>query len=101
MNNPRRVFLMSVAACGAAVSTGARAQPKPVDEKEPQAVAMSYVTDAKRVDAKKQPKYAAGQLCSNCMFYQGKATDATAPCPMFAGRPVAGKGWCNAYVKKG
>ena len=101
MNTPRRVFLMSVAACGAALGTSARAQAKPIDEKDPQAVAMGYVADAKRVDAKKQPKFAAGQACSNCMFYQGKPTDASAPCPMFGGKLASGKGWCNAYNKKG
>jgi hypothetical protein len=100
MNTPRRVFLMSVAAAGAAMATGAQAQAKPADEKDPQAVALGYVADAKRADAKKFPKYAAGQACSNCMFYQGKATDASAPCPMLAGKAVAGKGWCSAYAKK-
>ena len=33
-------------------------------------------------------------------LYQGKATDAYAGCPMFAGKQVASKGWCSAYNKK-
>jgi hypothetical protein len=41
-----------------------------------------------------------GQDCGNCSFFQGKATDAYAPCPMFAGKQVASKGWCSAYNKK-
>jgi len=45
-------------------------------------------------------RYAAGQDCGNCSFYQGKASDEFAPCPMFANKLVASKGWCNAYNKK-
>ena len=103
MNQPlaRRVFLMSVAATGAALATGAQAQAQPmVDEKDPQAVALGYVSDASRVDAKKYPKYAAGQHCANCALYQGKPGDKAGPCPLFAGRQVAAAGWCSAWVKK-
>lgn len=95
----RRLFLMTVAAAGTALSTGARAQVR-LDEKDPQAVALGYVHDATRVDAKKFPKYAAGQLCNNCALYQGKAADPWAGCPLFAGKQVAGKGWCSAWAKK-
>jgi hypothetical protein len=52
------------------------------------------------IDAKKYPKHAATQLCSNCALYQGKATDAVGGCPLFAGKQVAGKGWCSAWAKK-
>ncbi|MFM8898897.1 MAG: high-potential iron-sulfur protein [Burkholderiales bacterium] len=96
----RRVFLMTVAASGAGLTVAAQAQTM-LDEKDPQAVALGYVADAKKVDAKKYPKFAAGQLCSNCALYQGKATDKIAACPLFAGKQVAGPGWCNAWAKKG
>ena len=96
---PRRVFLMSVAACSGAVATLAQAQTL-LDEKDAAAVAVGYVTDAKRVDTKKYPKYAAGQVCSNCAIYQGKASDKTGGCPLFAGKQVAGAGWCSAWAKK-
>jgi High potential iron-sulfur protein len=96
---PRRVFLMTLAASGTALATRAQAQAL-VDEKDPQAAALGYVADAKRVDAKKYPKYAAGQVCSNCALYQGKATDKAAGCPLFAGKQVAGPGWCSAWAKK-
>jgi hypothetical protein len=99
MNIPRRVFFMTMAATGAVIGTGARAQAL-VDEKEPQAVALGYVTDLRRADAKRFPKYAAGQMCANCALYQGKATDAAANCPLFAGRQVAAKAWCSAWAKK-
>jgi High potential iron-sulfur protein len=97
--NQRRVFLLTLASSTAAVGTLAQAQAL-VDEKDPQAAALGYVADAKRVDGKKFPKFAAGQVCSNCSLYQGKATDKAAGCPLFAGKLVAGPGWCSAWVKK-
>ena len=100
MINSRRTFMITVAAAGAGLATAARAQAK-VDEKDPQAVALAYVADATKVDKKKYPKYAAGQNCTNCALYQGKATDAYGGCPLFAGKQVAGKGWCSAWAKKG
>ena len=97
----RRVFMLTLATTGAALATGAHAQTPPmVDEKDPQAVALGYVADAKRVDAKKFPKYADGQHCANCALYQGKPADKSGPCPLFAGKHVAGPGWCSAWVKK-
>jgi len=104
MNNTRRTFIMTMAATAAALTSTAhaqaQAQPK-LDEKDPQAVALGYFADATKTDIKKFPKYKAGQNCANCALYQGKATDAWAGCPLFAGKQVAGKGWCNAWVKKG
>ena len=96
---PRRVFLMTLAASGTALATGAQAQAM-VDEKDPQVAALGYVADAKRVDTKRFPKFAAGQNCTNCSLYQGKATDKAAACPLFAGKLVAGPGWCSAWVKR-
>jgi hypothetical protein len=99
----RRTLLHVVPAVGVALVAGparAQANAKPVDEKEPQAVALGYVTDAKRVDKTKFPKYAAPQQCASCQLYQGAATAPTAPCAIFGGRPVAGPGWCSAYVAK-
>ena len=96
---PRRVFLMTLAASGAALATTARAQAL-VDEKDAQAVALGYVADAKRADVKKYPKFAAGQNCANCALYQGKPGDKAGPCPLFAGKQVAAAGWCSAWAKK-
>ena len=99
--NPRRRFLMSMAATGAvAISPHALAQSK-VDEKDTQAVALGYVNNATTADAKKFPKYAAGQMCGTCALYQGKAGDATGNCPLFAGKVVSVKGWCSAWAMKG
>jgi anaerobic selenocysteine-containing dehydrogenase len=96
---PRRVFLMTLAASGAALASSAQAQAL-VDEKDAQAGALGYVAEAKRADVKKYPKYAAGQNCANCALYQGKATDKAGGCPLFAGKQVAGPGWCSAWAKK-
>ncbi len=102
MSTTRRTFLMTLSAGTAGLSLGAHAQgPAMVDEKNPQAAALGYVADATKTDTKKFPKYAAGQLCSNCALYQGKPTDAAGGCPLFAGKQVAGKGWCSAWAKKG
>jgi High potential iron-sulfur protein len=95
---PRRVFLMTVAASGAVFGAAARAQAM-LDEKDAQAAALGYVADAKRADTKKFPKYAAGQTCANCALYQGGAA-AAGGCPLFAGKQVAGAGWCSAWAKK-
>jgi len=70
-----------------------------VDEKDPAAQSLGYVSDAKRSDAARFKNYASGQACNNCQLYGG-GTAASGPCPLFAGRAVASSGWCSAYVKK-
>ena len=99
MTTTRRVFIQSIAVGSAAIASTARAQAK-VDEKDPQAVALGYVGDASRVDAKKNPKYAPGQNCASCALYQGKAGDPAGNCPLYAGKQVSAKGWCTAWAKK-
>ena len=101
-SNTRRVFLMQVAACGTAVlaTSSAYAQAK-VDEKDAQAVALGYVADTTKADAKKFPKHTKDQKCNNCALYQGKVTDAWGGCPLFGTKQVAGPGWCSAWAKKG
>ncbi len=92
--------MMQIAVASTAViATHAMAQAK-VDEKDPQAAALGYVADTTKVDAKKYPKHAAAQKCSNCQLYTGKPADASGGCALFAGKLVAANGWCSAYVKK-
>jgi anaerobic selenocysteine-containing dehydrogenase len=100
LTSSRRVFMISLAASGAALATGARAQAM-VDEKDAQAAALGYVANATKTDAKKYPKYAAGQNCTNCALYQGKSADKAGGCPLFPGKQVLGAGWCSAWAKKG
>ena len=104
MKTSRRTFLITSVGVASTFALGSRAAlaadaPK-VPESDPTAQALGYKEDASKVDKAKYAKYAAGQDCGNCQFYQGKPTDAYAPCPMFAGKQVASKGWCSAYVKK-
>jgi hypothetical protein len=96
---PRRQFLLTLAVSGVALSTNTRAAGL-VDEKSPQAAALGYVSEAKRADAKKFPKYAAGQNCGGCALYRGKAGDKAGGCGLFAGQQVAATGWCSAWAKK-
>ena len=48
----RRTFLVAVAASGAVIATGTAQAQTLVDETSAQAVALGYVADAKRADAK-------------------------------------------------
>jgi hypothetical protein len=50
---------------------------------DPQAAALVYKADASKVDAAKHPKFAAGQACSNCALYQGKAGSNAGGCLLF------------------
>jgi High potential iron-sulfur protein len=84
----------------ALLATRATAQGAMVAEADGNAVGLGYKALATKVDKAKYPKYAAGQACSNCALYQGKATDKAGGCPLFAGKQVAGAGWCSAWAKK-
>ncbi len=102
MKSNRRTFVIqSVMSAGILATTRlAQAAAPLLQETDPQAVALGYKNDAAKVDKVKYPKFVAGQHCANCALYQGKATDAVAGCPLFAGKDVAGKGWCSAWAKK-
>lgn len=101
-NTDRRTFMMQVAACGSLLAAAAPALAQArLDEKDPQAVALGYVHDTTKVDKKKFPKHDNAQKCNNCALYQAKATDPWGGCPLFAGKQVAGPGWCSAWAKKG
>lgn len=98
----RRTFMMTLATGGAALGVALNASAQAmVAESDPQATALGYKADATKVDKAKQPKYAAGQNCSNCALYQGANGSAAGGCPLFAGKQVSAKGWCNAWAKKG
>jgi hypothetical protein len=97
-----RRFILQIAGVTAGTClASAYAQPAAaVSEKDPQAQALGYVTDAKRADKARFPKYAPPQRCAICQLYQGAATAATAPCAIFGGKLVAGPGWCSAYTPR-
>ena len=101
MKNSRRQFMIlsAAGACTLALNGKVQAQAM-VAETDPQAAALGYKANATIVDKARYPKYAAGQMCSNCALYQGKADSAAAGCSLFAGKQVASKGWCSAYAKR-
>jgi hypothetical protein len=102
MKSSRRTFLITSlgVASSFALSRQALADAPKVPETDPTAQALGYKADATKVDKAKFAKYAAGQDCGNCSFFQGKSTDAFGGCPMFGGKQVSSKGWCSAYNKK-
>ena len=104
---PRRTLLkgalLSVAAVpvSAMLSRTATAASGRVDPNEPQAKSLGYVEDAAKVDAKANPNFKPGQMCSNCLQVPaGKEKGDWIPCNIFAGRQVSAKGWCKVYVKR-
>jgi hypothetical protein len=99
----RRAFIELLPLVGVGALAGrvvdAADAPK-VSETEPQAVALGYVLDASKADKVKFPKYAPGQKCAICQFYQAAPTAPWAPCTIFGGKQVAANAWCSAYVKR-
>ena len=101
--NTRRQFIRCVSATGAAMLVGVEAMAADlpmVDEKDATAVALGYVADASRVNKAKFTTFAAGQACSGCQLFQGKAGEKSGPCPLYAGKQVSAAGWCSAFAKK-
>lgn len=80
-------------------AAGGTGMPK-LDEKDPQAESLAYRHDATTVDPAKNPRYKSGQLCSNCILYQGKDGEQWGGCSIFPGRLVNADGWCNVYAPK-
>jgi hypothetical protein len=101
MSNRREFFVQLSVGAGAVFAVAAAQADAPlVADTDPQAGALGYKGDGTKTDKAKYPKYAAGQACSNCALFQGKAGDAAGGCPLFAGKQVSAKGWCSAYAKK-
>jgi High potential iron-sulfur protein len=94
------IGLAAAPAVGLIRESAAAAPPPHLDEKDPLAVAMGYVHDAKKVDPNKVPQYKAGTNCANCLQLTGKEGDEWRPCNIFAGKAVNAKGWCKVWVLK-
>lgn len=100
MKPSRRQFIIYSSASLAGLGLSAQAQAQAMlGETEPAAAGLGYKAAATAVDKAKFPKYAEGQLCSNCQLYAAKGPD-NGTCAIFPGKLVAGPGWCNAWVKK-
>lgn len=97
----RRQMVSFALLTGVTARVLADAAPAKVNEKDSVAVALGYVSDAKRVDTKASPQYKPGSTCSNCSWYQGKPGDAAGgPCTFFPGKNVDANAWCRMYNKK-
>jgi hypothetical protein len=83
----------------------AKAMPAPaaelakLSEDDPQAKSLSYVHDASTIGSS-QPRYQAGQACSNCALFQAGEGDEWGACSIFPGRQVKATGWCSVYAAK-
>lgn len=98
----RRAFVINVASTGLLLAASSQASAQAMlSETDPQAAGLGYKADGSKVDKAKFPKYAAGRACSNCALYQGTPSSNAGACPLFAGKQVAAKGWCNAWAQKG
>jgi hypothetical protein len=80
-------------------TAGAAALPA-LDPSDPTAKALGFVADSTTVDAAANPTHKPTQKCGTCAQYQGKATDATAGCNIFAGHSVPSGGWCKVWAQK-
>lgn len=101
----RQFFVLMPAALAATAGAGpARAQASELKESDPEAVALDYVADARRVDRQRQPKYQPGQTCANCGLFVappgGAAASRLGGCQLFYGKEVTAIGWCSAWEAK-
>jgi hypothetical protein len=99
----RREFILHIGLGSAALATSGfslAANGPLVAEADAQAVALGYKNVAAKADKVKFPKYAAGQICSNCALYLGKPRDPQGACPLYVDKQVLSGAWCTAYVKK-
>lgn len=96
----RRSFIQILPAAGVLLAVSRAHAQDMLDEKDVTAASLGYVADATKVNKAKYVTYAAGQQCSACALFQGKAGAAAGPCPVFAGKQVMAKGWCSAFTKR-
>ena len=89
-----------IPAIGLLSNSAAAAALPALDPKDPTAVSLGFVTDGAKVDVAKNATFKPTQKCSNCAQYQGKATDPTAGCNLFAGKSVPAGGWCKVWAQK-
>ena len=103
MSKTIRRELIQLIAVGGAVPliAGAAQAAERLAESDPIAIALGYKEDATTVDVAAYPKRSgaegATQFCSNCKLYEEKG-DGWGTCTAIAGKLVAGRGWCNAWI---
>ena len=108
MKPQRRDFLkhgslavISLAMLARTLPSSAQAKPLPhLAENDPQAAALGYRHDAKKVDKKKFANWQAGKDCDDCIQFEGRKREAWGPCKLFPGKAVNAKGWCAGFQPK-
>jgi hypothetical protein len=71
-----------------------------LDPTDSVAQSLGFVLDASKVAANANSTFKPGQHCGVCLQYQGKASDVTAGCNIYAGHSVPSRGWCGAFVQR-
>jgi hypothetical protein len=104
---PRRTLIKAVLLGSAGLPLAARlvqdaqaaAQPL-IDPNDAVAKSLGYTVDSAKVDIKANPTHKPTQKCSNCIQYQGKATDKQGACNLFPGKDALAPGWCKVWAQK-
>lgn len=104
MKCDRRTLLKdALILAGVTVTTGAlpvAAEIMPeLKETDPEAVAIDYYRNARKVDKAKFPNYEDGQRCSNCGLV-GFSSGIRKPCQLVTGKLVNSGGWCSSWTPK-
>jgi hypothetical protein len=100
MNDRRKILLWASAGLSGAFFTSASlAQDAVLQDTEQEARSIDYVSDAKRVDTRKFPKFKPDQSCANCSLYAGEKGSPTGGCGIVFGKRVAAAGWCSSWEK--
>ncbi len=97
----RRAVVKNIVIAAATVlarRTSSAAETPRLEVKDPKAVALGYVENAEKVDAKKYPSYLKGSNCENCLLLQGSSGPNYRPCNLFPGKVVSVHGWCSGWT---
>jgi len=98
-NAPRRRIIRLIAAgavvtpLGQTLLIGIASAADMVNEADPAAAALKDKADAAKAAERKDT----AAFCDNCVLYTGKPGSPSGPCAALGNRPVAAKGWCNAW----
>jgi hypothetical protein len=101
----RRDFLKCALASAVVIpalgAADTRAAPLPLlDPTDPVAQSLGFVPDASKLAANANPAFKPGQHCGVCTQFQGKPSDTTAGCSIYAGHSVPSSGWCSAFSQR-
>ncbi len=80
------------------IGNSAGAAMTPLDPNDAQAKSLGFVTSGSKVNVSANPTFKPTQKCNNCVQWQGKASDPTAACNIFAGHSVPADGWCKVWA---